>query len=342
MPHLPKLAISIGEPAGIGPDLIIKFISNSKNRIKNFILIAFCDSNLIYQRAKDLNINIEIININTSDIQNLSPAPFNSLYIIDNIKPRDINYIPSLLNNNNTAENTLNYLNQAALACLDNHCDALVTCPIQKSNINYIQKDFTGHTEYLENICDKYFNTKYKSVMLLTSNKLKVALVTTHIPVYKIPENITQEKIINIATILNQDLITKFKINNPHILITGLNPHAGENGKLGTEELDIIIPAIEKLKANNINISGPYAADTVFNQKITQSDVILAMYHDQGLTGFKAVSFNDSANITLGLPIIRTSVDHGTALGLAGTGNINLSSFEFSIQSAIDIVMNNN
>lgn len=335
MHKIPKIAISVGEPSGVGPDILIQ--TCAENKFVDYcasnhptVPIAFCDTNLLYQRANKLNLNIEIINLDLSDIEQLETIPSRTLYVVDNIKSKD---------NKHTAELTLEYLRQATYACFDKKCNALVTCPIQKSIINIIDPGFTGHTEYLEDLCNQHYQPtqKYKSIMMLMGPTIKTALVTTHIPLSQVAQSITKEKIITIAKTLNSELKRKFNIDNPHILTTGLNPHAGENGNLGMEEIEVITPAIEELKQNNIHISGPYAADSIFSKSFADNEIILAMYHDQGLTGFKAKAFNKSANITLGLPLIRTSVDHGTALELAGTGKANTGSFEYALKSAANI-----
>lgn len=325
-----RLAISIGEPAGIGPDALIMLAQMPQVNV----LIAFCDPELLYQRSSQLKLELNIITIELNDIKSLSPAPKKTLYVIDTFQ-NHFNYLPGILDPS-TAAMTIHHLKAATLACLDGFCDALITCPIQKSNICHVLPNFMGHTEYLAELCSLHptNHDSFQPVMLLMNNELKVALVTTHIPLNQICKYITQENIINIAKIIHDEMIVKFKITQPNILITGLNPHAGEDGKLGTEENDIIIPAIQYLQNNNINASGPYSADSLFSKQFAPNDVILAMYHDQGLTGFKARAFNTAANVTLGLPLIRTSVDHGTALDLAGTGNINLNSLEYAMHLA--------
>ncbi len=342
---IPKIAVSIGEPAGIGSDQIIMLCQE----LEHNNLIAFCDPNLLIQRSQQLNLNINIINITFDDLKNpsLPLLAKKNIYVIKALNHHyHADYNPGKLDQN-TACDTLQYLKLATQACLDNYCHALVTCPIQKSLITSILPNFYGHTEFLEELCNNYYQKQnniknnFKSVMMLMNNKLKTALVTTHIPLAKVPTSITTERIIQIAKIINQDLITKFGIERPNILITGLNPHAGEDGKLGSEEKESIIPAIEYLKSTNIQASGPYAADSIYSrQDLQPSDIILAMYHDQGLTGFKARTFNTAANVTLGLPIIRTSVDHGTALNLAGTGNINISSLKYAINIAKELASN--
>lgn len=340
-----KLAISIGEPAGIGADQVI-IGCQARFSDLDATLIAICDPNLLNQRALTLGLDIEVLNISDSDLPRLTKAPNKTIYVLDNYTKKsnlkDFKYTAGQINTV-TAESTVHYLNHATNLCLTNKIDGLVTCPIQKSVINTIDPQFTGHTEYLEQICNQHFNADYQSVMMLMCPNLKTALVTTHMPLSQVPSSININKITQIAEILDKDLKSKFNLQMPHIMVTGLNPHAGEDGKLGHEEIDIIIPAIKKLHALNIHASGPYAADSIFSsQALSESDIILAMYHDQGLTGFKAKSFNTAANITLGLPIIRTSVDHGTALTLAGTGKINIDSFIYAIKMALQLADNQN
>ena len=211
---------------------------------------------------------------------------------------------------------------------------ALVTGPISKENVISINKKFSGHTEYIQQI------TKSDDVlMMLASDKLKVALATTHIPIKNVSKKITKKLIINKVNILNKDLKEKFNLKNPKIKILGLNPHAGENGKIGEEELNHIKPAVKALKKRKINISYPISADTAFSQKmLKETDAYLGMYHDQVLPVLKALSFGNSINITLGVPIIRTSVDHGVALDIAGTNKSDVSSLELAIKTAKKLI----
>ncbi|MEY3171944.1 MAG: 4-hydroxy-L-threonine phosphate dehydrogenase, NAD-dependent, partial [Pseudomonadota bacterium] len=223
-------------------------------------------------------------------------------------------------------------LNFALDGCLNKSFDALVTAPINKSIINESQH-FTGHTEYIAH----YTHAK-NEVMLLASESMKVALVTTHVPISQVSSLITQNKFEETLKTIHRDLIHRFKINNPTIFVAGLNPHAGENGTLGLEEIDILIPVINKLKLEGMLIEGPLPADTLFTEKyIKKADCFLAMYHDQGLAVFKHANFGLGVNVTLGLPIIRTSVDHGTAIDLAGKGTIDPNSFYSAIDLAIDL-----
>ena len=225
----------------------------------------------------------------------------------------------------------LNTLKRACQGCLENEFDAMVTAPIQKDIINKAGIVFTGHTEYLADLCGVE-----KPVMLLAADRLRVALATTHLPLRQVADSINADLIIRIASIIDHDLRQRFGLQKPNIKVCGLNPHAGENGYLGREEIEIIEPAIQDLKHKGLNISGPYPADTVFTpRELSDADVVLAMYHDQGLPVLKHAGFHRAINTTLGLPIIRTSVDHGTALDLAGSDEADPGSLFAAIESAI-------
>ena len=224
--------------------------------------------------------------------------------------------------NPNNANYVLKIIRKATYDCLEGKCNGILTGPINKAIINQSGIEFCGHTEYLAELT----NTP-KTVMLLATDQLRVALATTHLPLNDISKNITQESLTKIITIINND-IDNFGIKKQRIHLCGLNPHAGENGYLGDEEITTIIPTVNKLKKAGLNLTGPVPADTAFTpDSLKNIDVVLAMYHDQGLPVLKSKGFKKAANITLGLPFIRTSVDHGTALNLAGTGNISLGSF---------------
>ena len=227
---------------------------------------------------------------------------------------------------------TLDVLMTGSLGCLNREYSALVTGPINKKIINDYGFEFSGHTEFLADIS----NTK-NVVMLLANSKLKVALLTTHLPLSKVSESITSKKIIETTKILNDSLKKLWKIKNPKIGILGLNPHAGEGGFLGNEEIEIIEPAIRTLHQENLEIDGPISADTAFlEEKLNKYDAYLAMFHDQGLPVLKSMGFGDSVNITLGLPFTRISVDHGTAYELAGKNKADPSSFKKSMELALE------
>ena len=321
-----KIAISVGEPAGIGPDILIQTVQKQRKDL----LIAYADPDLIAERARLLKLPLKLTDPESKDAY--SPG---TLSIVPHKLALPCR--PGMLNPENS-EYVLKCLNAAMNSCVKNETEALVTAPIQKSVIRDANIKFTGHTEYLAN----KLGTS-NQVMMLASDHLRVALVTTHIPLNKVSNSITKEKLIRTIKILNTDLINKFQISKPKILVCGLNPHAGESGYLGTEETKIITPTLRELSTLGIDVVGPLSADTNFNEvNIKQADAFVAMYHDQGLPVIKSLNFGEITNITLGLPIIRTSVDHGTALDLAGTGKSIYKSFEKAVHLASELARNRN
>ena len=321
---IPRLAVTPGEPAGIGPDILITAIQQPFDAE----LIAVANPDLLKQRAALLNLPLTLVEFNSTIPSEIHrPGELKILPIDHQIKgipgkpsPNDAGYI-------------LNTLKIACIGCLQNKFTAMVTAPVNKAVINEAGLPFTGHTEYLAEICGSGY-----PVMMLADQKLRVALVTTHLPLSEVSDAITYEKLKQVINIVWYDLHNRFDIQNPNILVCGLNPHAGENGYLGMEEKNIIIPALEDLRQNGLRLTGPVPADTAFNLENLQTfDVIVTMYHDQGLPVLKSRGFGEIVNITLGLPIIRTSVDHGTALSLAGTGQGNCSSLTSAINCAISL-----
>ena len=313
-----KIIYSPGEPSGIGPDLIIQLCSMPFWEKINVPVICLADKKLIQDRALILNKKIKITLL--KDINNVNSNKLGVIQVKEISKCKITK--PGKLYKSNAAYviKNLDYGIDQALELNT----SLVTGPISKENIITINKDFSGHTEYIQ----KKTNSN-DVLMLLGSKKLRVAIATTHVPLKQVAKLITKKLIINKATILHDELINKFKIKNPRIKLLGLNPHAGEGGKIGTEEKNILEPAVAELKRRNINISMPLSADTAFTKKILKStDAYLGMYHDQVLPVIKALSFGNTINITLGVPIIRTSVDHGVALDIAGTGMSDTSSLE--------------
>ncbi len=323
---LPRIIITTGEPAGIGPDITVQIAQNNINAD----IVAIGDPDLLQDRASLLGLPLSLINFDDVHKQRHVAK---SLRIIP-VKT-ETSTITGELDAHN-AEYVLALLKTACTACLDNQFDAMVTAPVQKSIINDAGIAFSGHTEFLANLCQQA-----TPVMMLANKLLRVALVTTHLPLSRVSDAITKDKLTQVLQIVDKDLRDKFSINKPRILVCGLNPHAGENGHLGTEENEIIIPVINTLRDQGMDLTGPQPADTAFTQEMIDSfDVIVAMYHDQGLPVLKSLGFGETVNITLGLPIVRTSVDHGTALHLAGTGNASCSSLMEAIQSAIDLSSN--
>ena len=317
------IAISVGEPAGIGPELILKLIEMPFTRP----VIAITDKRLIKQRAKLLGQNIDLpLYQKQSDLPPFSilDLPFPTL--CEAGRP-DINNSPKIIEQ----------IERAATGCLHNEFAAMVTGPINKNLINQAGIPFSGHTEYLAKITQAK-----KPVMMFVTDHWRLMTLTTHIPLSAVPQSITQENIISSIKLANTSLIDQFGIPNPKILVTGLNPHAGENGCFGQEEQTVIEPALNELRQQNLNIIGPVSADSAFQlaQKHA-ADLIVTMYHDQGLGVIKTLSFGKIVNITLGLPIIRSSVDHGTAFDIAGTGQANADSLINALQLAIKLAGNN-
>jgi 4-hydroxythreonine-4-phosphate dehydrogenase len=316
-----SIAFTPGEPAGIGPDLAV--IYAQKKIRKN--LLVFTDPDLLLARAKNLNLSIKIKEKNSTS----TPGEICVFPVKANTQAE-----VGVLNDKN-AQFVLNTLDIATQHCLDKHCDALVTGPVHKGIINQSGIDFTGHTEYLANLT----NTP-KTVMVLATEGLRVALATTHIPLSSVAQHIQADSLEQTIRIIHNSL-QGYGIADPHIVVCGLNPHAGEDGYLGSEEIEIINPLIKQLNHQGLNLSGSVPADTAFTPDALKGvDCVLAMYHDQGLPVLKTLGFKKAVNITLGLPFIRTSVDHGTALNLAGTGNISLGSLHTALDYAQNFIDN--
>jgi 4-hydroxythreonine-4-phosphate dehydrogenase len=316
-----RLAVTPGEPAGIGPDLLIE----AAQEPWPVQLVGVCSANLIRERARQLGKHIEIRKFDPATEPH--PAEAGVLYLVD--IPLAEEATAGRLSKAN-AGYVLQCLEEATSGCLTGTFSGLVTGPVQKSIINEAGIRFSGHTEFLAER-----SGTSKVVMMLATSRLRVALVTTHLPLHEVPKAITQEEVTLSLTILHRELIEKFGLANPRILVCGLNPHAGEGGHLGNEEIDIIQPALESARQQGMQIHGPLPADSLFTPAVLKTgDAVLAMYHDQGLGPFKALSFGESVNVTLGLPFVRTSVDHGTALDLAGTGRASVSSLKAAIEMA--------
>ncbi len=327
MPELvPRIAITPGEPAGIGPDLCV-LLSQTTFQCQP---ILYCDPELIKSRAEQLGMTVTLNRVNFSEPA-IIPSPGHL-----NVEPvrLDNKVRPGIADSAN-ARYILDSLTQASSACMKGACQALVTGPIHKGIINQAGIPFSGHTEFLGEL------TGGKAVMMLVSPTMRVALLTTHIPLRDVVNQIKTERLNSVLTVLHQDLICQFGISKPRILVCGLNPHAGEDGHIGSEEIDIIKPALAQLREQGMTLMGPLPADTVFTPHLLkQCDVVLAMYHDQGLAPLKQTGFGKAVNVTLGLPIIRTSVDHGTALDLAGTGKIDTGSMQLAIELATRLAKN--
>lgn len=311
------LAITSGEPAGIGIDICLA-LAQSELPCRCVIL---GDKNLFIDRALQLGLKVHFV-----DYPTMSPA-LNILEILHIPVSKSVQAgVPDAEN----ASYVLKLLDTAYEGIQTHQFSGMVTAPVHKGIINDAGHAFTGHTEYLADLS----HTK-KVVMMLAGGGLRVALATTHLPLKKVADAINQADLSEVIQILHHDLQFKFGIKNPQILVAGLNPHAGEDGHLGREEIEVITPVLNKMRACGINVKGPFPADTLFQPfMLKDADAVLAMYHDQGLPVLKYASFGEGVNITLGLPFIRTSVDHGTALDLAGTGKARAQSLSEAIKQA--------
>jgi len=322
-----RIVITPGEPAGIGPDLIAELAqSNWPHQ-----LVVIADPELIASRAAQLNLKLDIKHFNPH--APASPHRAGELQIL--AEPLSEPCVPGVLNSGNGSY-VLNTLHRAVKGCQSGLFDAMVTAPVNKAAINDAGINFSGHTEFLA----EQTHTK-QVVMMLATEHMKVALVTTHLPLSEVPAAINSALLSSVLSIIHSELQKKYGIATPRIAVLGLNPHAGESGHMGREEIDTIIPCLEHLRNQQaMHLIGPLPADTAFTGKVLdQVDIVVAMYHDQGLPVLKYSGFGQAVNITLGLPIIRTSVDHGTALELAGKGGANCGSLRYALDCAADMAL---
>lgn len=324
-----RIVITPGEPAGVGPDLVAALAQQDWP----VELVICADPALLLERARQLSLPLTLREYQPG--QPAQPQRTGTLTVLPVIAPAKV--VAGELNVANSAY-VVETLARACDGCLNGEFAALVTGPVNKGVINDSGVPFIGHTEFFaeRSHCERV-------VMMLATEELRVALATTHLPLLAVPGAITRQSLFEVITILDQDLKTKFGIVQPQIYACGLNPHAGEGGHMGREELDVIIPAFDILRSRGINLIGPLPADTLFQPKYLQhADAVLAMYHDQGLPVLKYQGFGRAVNITLGLPFIRTSVDHGTALELAGSGTADAGSFKTALTLAIKMIINCN
>lgn len=322
--QIPRLVITPGEPAGIGPDLLVRLAQEPAAAER----IVVGDAALLAERARQIGLPLQLERIDWqrparatgAGVLCLLPVQLHSGCTPGRLDPRNAGYV-------------LETLRLACDACLDGRADALVTGPVQKSVINDAGIAFSGHTEFFAER-----SGARRPVMLLVAGDLRVALATTHLPLAAVPAAITPQALREVLTVLHADLRDKFGIAEPRILVCGLNPHAGEGGHLGREELEVIAPTLAALREQGMTLIGPLPADTLFTPRVlAQGDAVLAMYHDQGLPVLKYAGFGQAVNVTLGLPILRTSVDHGTALDLAGTGRAEVGSLVAAEALAISL-----
>ena len=320
--HEPIIALTPGEPSGIGPDLVVQ-LSKQAQACR---LVVIADPDMLLSRASQLGISLVI------DDWQQQPHEAGHLAVLPEELVRPA--IPGELNCDN-ANYVVATIRRAASGCLAGEFDALVTGPVQKSIINDAGISFSGHTELLAEVA-----STERVVMMLAAGPLRVALATTHLPLRDVSNAINRTLLNEVISILHHDLRVRFGIDDPHILVCGLNPHAGEGGHLGSEEIEIIDPVLQEMRAGGMRLTGPLPADTAFVPRyLDDADAVLAMYHDQGLPVLKHAGFGNAVNITLGLPFIRTSVDHGTALSLAGTGKADTGSLHAAMNAAISMAL---
>lgn len=317
------LVVTSGEPAGIGPDLCVQMAARPDQPAMVFI----ADKHLLKQRAAQLSLTLQIQNYVLGETVSTRPDTLTVLHV-----PVATPVVTGRLDAANSPY-VLQTLNRALQGCLLGEFSAMVTAPVHKGIINDAGIAFTGHTEFLAEETDTPL-----VVMMLVGGGMRVALATTHLPLRAVADAITAPLLEQVLLILQRDLQCRFGIARPRILVAGLNPHAGEGGYLGREELDVMIPVLDRLRAAGMDVSMPLPADTLFTpHKLAQCDAVLSMFHDQGLPVLKHASFGQGVNVTLGMPIIRTSVDHGTALDLAGTGKADSGSLLEAIKLAVQL-----
>ncbi|MBB6094376.1 4-hydroxythreonine-4-phosphate dehydrogenase [Povalibacter uvarum] len=321
----PRIILTSGEPAGIGPDLCIEIAASAW--VCDLIVAA--DIDLLRQRAQQLGKHLNFIPV---DSHRSAHEPGTLRVLHRSVKQ------PVRAGQLDTANSryVLDLLDAACDGCTSGEYDAMVTAPVQKSVINDAGVAFSGHTEYLAERTGARL-----PVMMLAADKLRVALATTHLPLASVSAAITPSLLEQVLRILHHDLQQRFGIATPRILVCGLNPHAGEGGHLGREEIEVIAPVLSALRNDGLHLIGPVPADTAFTpHQLDQADAVLAMYHDQGLPVLKYAGFGNAVNVTLGLPIVRTSVDHGTALSLAGSGKADAGSLVAALEMAIELAAN--
>lgn len=324
MALIPRIALTTGEPAGIGPDICLAIAS----RPWAAEIVAIGDPEMLRQRAQQLNLSVTLQPVQHRVAPCVHQPGTLKVLPVELAQPCQAGQL-----NPDNAPYVVTTLNTAVDGCVQGQFSAMVTAPVQKSVINDAGIAFSGHTELLA----ERTGTQ-RVVMMLASEDMRVALATTHLPLREVPDAITPALLTETLRIVHRDLQSRFGIGKPRIAVLGLNPHAGEAGHIGREEIEVIIPAMQQLAAESIHLLGPLPADTAFNPKVLQAcDAVFAMYHDQGLPTLKYASFGKAVNITLGLPIIRTSVDHGTALDVAGAGGADAGSLVTALNLAIEM-----
>ena len=321
MTRVKPLVVTAGEPAGIGPELCLAL----PQLVAGQDLVIVSDPELLRQRATELDIDITVSELDPAEIGQRRAGDNELLVVTERFPQTPQCGRPNPAN----AAALLAGLRRAVAGCADGTFAALVTAPLQKSVINDAGIEFSGHTEFLAELTNSR-----RPVMLLVAGELRVALASTHMPLRAVPDYLTREGLGDVLQVLHNELQARFGIDTPEIVVCGLNPHAGEGGHLGSEDQDIIAPVVDELAGKGWAIRGPLPADTAFTPAAGHKDAVVAMYHDQGLPVLKYAGFGNAVNVTLGLPIIRTSVDHGTGLDIAGTGRADPGSLKAAVELA--------
>lgn len=325
MNALQRILITPGEPAGIGPDIVVQIAQQPWTAE----LVVIADPKLLLQRAAQIGLPLQLREHHLQQPPTLHQPGSLSILPIPLVAGAQAGQL-----NAANADYVIRTLTLASTLCQQKQASAVVTGPVHKEIMNQAHIPFTGHTEFFAQQC----GIKH-TVMLFVVDKLKVALATTHLPLAKVASAITPERLQQTITLLHDALKQQFHIAQPHIMVCGLNPHAGEGGYLGREEIDVITPALTQLRNKGYQLTGPLPADTIFTQQyLSQADAVLAMYHDQALPLVKYIGFGHAVNVTLGLPFIRTSVDHGTAITVAGTGKVDAGSMAAAVDLAIKLI----
>lgn len=332
---LPRIIITTGEPAGIGPDITLKAAASTSASGRAGHVVAIGDRDVLQDRAKLLGLDIELVDYATSSPPHSETSHDHQIGKLPVIhQPCKHKVVAGELNFKNS-EYVMSCIDAAVDACLAEEFDAMTTAPVNKAIINQAGIRFSGHTEYIAERCQA------EPVMMLANRSMRACLLTTHVPLAEVAKHVTADRITQVVTIILNDLRRLFRIQQPTLGVCGLNPHAGENGYIGKEEIEIITPALDSLRAQGADIVGPISADTAFTKsRLASLDAVLAIYHDQALPVVKHADFGETVNLTLGLPIIRTSVDHGTAVELVGTTEADESSLKAAIKLAAELSAN--
>lgn len=330
------LVVSIGEPSGIGPDIILEAYSARNSEGLSPFYVHGC-SQILRDRAERLGLNITVQEIDRDDSASVLEG-FSSFLPV--VQSGDMCSVQVGCLSEQNGRFVIEAIKRSVEDIFLGRASGLITAPIHKSNLYGAGFQFPGHTEYLAALAHELYKVDCKSVMMLASDELRVVPVTIHVPLEDVASLLSKELICETVEILSKDLTSRFGLSNPRIILTGLNPHAGEDGTIGRAEIEVIEPAVHELNAAGLNVTGPFSADTCFHPRArAQYDAAVTMYHDQGLIPIKTLSFDDGVNVTLGLPFIRTSPDHGTALEIAGSGDAKADSFIAAVKMATEMCL---